>query len=75
MKRIFVFLSVLALTMSAYAEETVVTVKNEKEYVAPKSAWFISIMGGVNHAGTDVLDLGDFDDNIHGVGTFEIGYL
>ena len=74
MKRIFVFLSVLALTMSAFAEETVVTVKNEKEYVAPKSAWFISIMGGVNHAGTDVLDLGDFDDNIHGVGTFEIGY-
>lgn len=74
MKRIFVFLSVMALTMSAFAEETVVTVKNEKEYVAPKSAWFISIMGGVNHAGTDVLDLGDFGDNIHGTGTAEIGY-
>jgi outer membrane protein OmpA-like peptidoglycan-associated protein len=74
MKKIFVFLSVMALTMSAFAEETVVTVKNEKEYVAPKSAWFLSVMGGVNHAGTDVIDLGDFDDNIHGTGTAEIGY-
>jgi outer membrane protein OmpA-like peptidoglycan-associated protein len=74
MKRIFVFLSVLALTMSAFAEETVVTVKNEKEFVAPKSAWFMSIMGGVNNAGTDFLKVGDFDDNIHGVGTLEMGY-
>lgn len=74
MKKIFVFLSVMVLTVSAFAEETVVTVKNEKEYVAPKSAWFLSVMGGVNHAGTDVIDLGDFDDNIHGTGTAEIGY-
>ena len=76
MKKIFILLSVMAMTVSAFADETVVTVKNEKEYTAPKSAWFISVIGGVGHAGTDYLRFKSFknDNGVRGVAAAEIGY-
>lgn len=74
MKKIFVFLAAVSISMATFAEDTVVTVKNENVYVAPKSAWFMSLMGGLNHGENDNLGFGTFSDNLGGVGTIEFGY-
>lgn len=74
MKKIFVFLAATAMSLATFAEDTVVTVKNENVYVAPKSAWFMSLMGGLNHGKTDNLGFRTFENNIGGVGTLEFGY-
>lgn len=74
MKKIFVFLAAMAISMATFAEDTVVTVKNENVYVAPKSAWFMSLMGGLYHGENDNLGFGTFKDNLGGVGTLEFGY-
>lgn len=74
MKKIFVCLAMMAMTVTAFAEDTVVTVKNEKEYVAPKGAWFISLMGGINHSTNDYKAFDQFKNNIYGLVTFEMGY-
>lgn len=64
----------MAMSVATFAEDTVVTVKNENVYVAPKSAWFMSVMGGVNHGENDNLGFGTFTDNLAGTGTIEFGY-
>ena len=58
MKKIFVFLAAMAMSVATFAEDTVVTVKNENVYVAPKSAWFMSLMGGLYHGENDNLGFG-----------------